>query len=173
RAARHSPGSAGRLSVRVISTAKEVSMPAQATALSPQALTSAAKAPILAYNDKDWDRVRASITPDFVYDEVGTRRKLQGADEVIAVWQGWAQAFPDSKATFHGALVSGNSVVLELTWKGSHKGQLQTPQGPVAATGKPIEIRACTIIEVAGEKAKLQRHYFDMATLLEQLGVKA
>jgi steroid delta-isomerase-like uncharacterized protein len=148
-------------------------MPPQATAVSPQALIDAAKAPVLAYNDKNWEKLKATITPDFIYDEVSTRRKVQGADAVIPVWQGWAQAFPDSKATFHSALVSGDSVVLELTWKGTHKGQLQTPNGPIAATGKPIEIRACAIMEMAGEKAKLQRHYFDMATLLEQLGVKA
>jgi steroid delta-isomerase-like uncharacterized protein len=152
---------------------KEGIMTPQATALSPQALIDAAKAPILAFNDKNWDRVRASITPDFVYDEVASGRKPEGADAVIPVWQGWAQAFPDSKATFNSALVSGNSVVLELTWKGTHQGPLQTPKGAIAATGKSIDIRACMIVEIAGERARLQRHYFDMATLLEQLGVKA
>jgi steroid delta-isomerase-like uncharacterized protein len=148
-------------------------MPPQATAVSPQALIDAAKAPVLAYNDKNWQKLKATITPDFIYDEVATRRKVQGADAVIPLWQGWAQAFPDSKATFNSALVSGDSVVLEVTWKGTHRGQLQTPNGPIAATGKPIEIRACAILEIAGEKAKSQRHYFDMATLFEQLGVKA
>jgi steroid delta-isomerase-like uncharacterized protein len=147
-------------------------MPAQATAVSPQALIDAAKAPILAYNEKNWDKMRSSVTPDFVYDEVATGRKAQGADAVLPLWQGWAQAFPDSKATFNNALVSGNSVVLEVTWKGTHKGPLQTPKGAIAATGKAIEIRACTTIEMAGGKAKLERHYFDMATLFEQLGVK-
>jgi steroid delta-isomerase-like uncharacterized protein len=148
-------------------------MPPQATAVSPQALIDAAKAPVLAYNDKNWQKLKATITPDFIYDEVATRRKVQGADAVIPLWQGWAQAFPDSKATFNSALVSGDSVVLEVTWKGTHRGQLQTPNGPIAATGKAIEIRACAILEIAGEKAKSQRHYFDMATLFEQLGVKA
>jgi len=148
-------------------------MPAQATAVSPQALIDAAKAPTLAYNDKNWDRVRATITPNFVYDEVATRRKLQGVDQVIVAFQGWAQAFPDSKATFHSALVSGDSVVLEVTWKGTHKGALQTPGGAIAATGSPIEVRACMIMEVEGDKAKAQRHYFDMATLLDQIGVKS
>ena len=148
-------------------------MPAQATALSPQALIDAAKAPLLAYNDKDWARAKASITPDFVYDEVATGRKQQGADLVIPLWQGWAQAFPDSKATFHSALLSGDSVVLEVTWKGTHKGPLQTPGGSIAPTGKAIEIRACNILEIAGDKARSQRHYFDMATLFQQLGVKA
>jgi steroid delta-isomerase-like uncharacterized protein len=148
-------------------------MPAQATAVSPKVLIDAAKAPILAFNEKNWDKVKASITPDFVYDEVGTRRKVQGAGEVTAVWQGWAQAFPDAKATIHSALASGNTVVLEATWKGTHQGPLQRPKGPVAATGKSMEIRACMIFEIAGEKARLQRHYFDMATLLEQLGISA
>jgi hypothetical protein len=38
---------------------------AQATTLSPQALITAAKALIEAYNDKDWERVKASITSGF------------------------------------------------------------------------------------------------------------
>jgi predicted ester cyclase len=61
--------------------------------------------------------------------------------------------------------------VLELTWKGTHLGPLQTPKGAIAATGKRIEVRACAIVEIAGEKARTQRHYFDMATLFQQLGV--
>jgi predicted ester cyclase len=62
-------------------------------------------------------------------------------------------------------------VVLELTWKGTHQGPLQTPNGAIAATGQRIEVRACAIVEIAGEKARAQRHYFDMATLFQQLGV--
>ncbi|HZE76405.1 MAG TPA: ester cyclase [Gemmatimonadales bacterium] len=144
-------------------------MSAQATAVSPQALIDAAKTPLIGYNEKKWDKVKASITAGFVYDEVATGRKVEGADATIAVWQGWAQAFPDSKATFHGALVSGSTVVLELTWKGTHKGPLATPTGSIAATGKTINVRACVIAEIAGGKARLQRQYFDMATLLQQL----
>jgi steroid delta-isomerase-like uncharacterized protein len=144
-----------------------------ATKLSPQQLTDAAKAPFLAYGKKDWEAVRASITPDFVYDEVATQRKAQGVDAVSALWRGWATALPDSAPTFHSALVSGDTVVLELTWRGTHTGPLETPGGSIAATGKRIELRACNVIEIAADtgKAKLQRQYFDMATLLNQLGV--
>jgi steroid delta-isomerase-like uncharacterized protein len=145
---------------------------AQGTTLSPQALTDAAKALILAYNDKNWDKCKASITPDFVYDEVATGRKVTGADQTIDIWKGWAQAFPDSKGSFLGTYVTNSgAVVLEVNWKGTHKGPLQTPNGPIAATGKRIDVRACLIIEVAGERAKSQRQYFDMATLFQQLGV--
>ena len=145
-------------------------MPAQSTMMSPQQLVNAAKAPILAFNEKNWDAVRASISPDFVYDEVPTGRKVQGADQVIPLWQGWATAFPDAKATFQRELVCGNTVVLEQTWQGTHKGPLQTPGGQIPATGKRIDVRACMTVEVVGDKAKMQRHYFDMGTILQQIG---
>jgi steroid delta-isomerase-like uncharacterized protein len=145
-------------------------MPAQSTMMSPQQLINAAKAPILAFNEKNWDAVRASITSDFVYDEVPTGRKVQGADQVIPLWQGWATAFPDAKATFQRELVCGNTVVLEQTWQGTHKGPLQTPNGSIPATGNRIDVRACMTVEVVGDKAKMQRHYFDMGTILQQIG---
>jgi steroid delta-isomerase-like uncharacterized protein len=148
-------------------------MPAQSTMLSQQQLIDAAKAPLIAFNEKNWDAVRASITSDFVYDEVATHRRVQGVDQVIPLWQGWATAFPDAKCTFDRALPGDGTVVLELTWKGTHKGPLPTPQGPIPATGKRIDIRACFVTEIAGDKAKMQRHYFDMATMLQQLGVGA
>jgi len=65
----------------------------------------------------------------------------------------------------------GRKVVLEITWRGTHKGALTTPKGPIAPTGKQIELRSCVVCELAGEKTKVQRQYFDMGTLLQQIGV--
>jgi steroid delta-isomerase-like uncharacterized protein len=146
-------------------------MSAQATKLSPTQLITAAKAPILAYNDKNWDVLKSLLTPDFVYDEVATGRKVQGIDHVLPVWQGWAAALPDSKATFHNACASGDTVVLEVTWRGTHQGALHTPKGAIPPTGKPIELRSCVVCEMAGEKCRSQRQYFDMGTMLQQIGV--
>jgi steroid delta-isomerase-like uncharacterized protein len=145
-------------------------MPAQSTIIPQQQLIDTAKAPTLAFNEKNWDAVRASVSTDFVYDEVATNRKVEGVDQVIPLWQGWAAAFPDAKATFHRELVSANTVVLEISWRGTHKGSLQTPAGPIAATGKRIDVRACMIVDVVEDKAKAERHYFDMTTLLQQIG---
>lgn len=140
--------------------------------MSQQTLVDAAKAPTLAYNEKNWDAVNRAVTSDLDYDEVSTQRKLHGASEVIDAWKGWATAFPNSKATFESAYVSGNIVVLELTWRGTHNGPLQTPTGNIPATGKPIEMRACQVVDVAADgKARGIRQYFDMATMLKQLGV--
>lgn len=145
---------------------------ATATQLSPGALLTAAKAVIEAYNTKDWKRVKSSITPDFEYDELATGRRMTGVDATIEAWQGWARAFPDSVGTIRREYATREGLaVLELTWTGTHKGTLEGPTGAVAATGKSIEIPACAIFEFTGERARVQRHYFDMVTMLRQIGV--
>jgi steroid delta-isomerase-like uncharacterized protein len=147
-------------------------MAAQQVIETEQQVIEAAKAPIVAYGNKDWTAVKAGIAPDAVYDEVATHRRIQGADDVISLWRGWATAFPDSKATFHSARASDGTATIELTWRGTHSGPLKTPDGEIAATGKKIEIRACQVVDVADGKAKVIRQYFDMATMVQQLGVK-
>lgn len=145
-------------------------MPAQSTLISERQLVESAKAPLLGFNQKNWNAIKAGITSDFVYDEVATGRRAEGADQAIAFWQGWATAFPDAQATFDRELASGNTVVLQVTWRGTHQGPLQTPEGAIAPTGKRIDIRACMVVDVADDKAKAHCHYFDMGTLLQQIG---
>jgi len=130
-----------------------------------------ASAPTMAFSEKDWEAARAALTPDFVYDEVATERRVEGADQVLEVWKGWAEAFPDSRSTINVEHVSGDTVVLEITWNSRHTGPLRLPDGEIPPTGRQVEFRACQILEVAGDRVRSMRHYFDMATMLRQLGV--
>jgi steroid delta-isomerase-like uncharacterized protein len=139
--------------------------------MAQQTIVDVAKAQVSAYNDKNWGAATEALAPDVVYDEVATNRKISGANQVITTWKGWAAALPDSRATFDSVQVAGNTIVLELTWRGTHRGPLQTSTGQIPATNKPIEIRACQVVEVKDGKVQLVRHYFDMATMLAQLGV--
>ncbi len=142
-------------------------MPSQAVL----SVSDVAKASVYAFNEKNWDKVRKTITQGVVYDEVATGRKAEGTEEVVSMWRNWATALPDSNATILGEYVSGNKVVLELAWNGTHTGPLQTPSGTIAPTGRKITVRACQVLEIAGDKVSNLRHYFDMVTLLTQLGV--
>jgi steroid delta-isomerase-like uncharacterized protein len=135
------------------------------------ALITAAKAPVVAYNNKDWDAVRAAVVPGFKYDEVATHRKLEGPEQVIEAWKGWATAFPDSKATFHSAHVAGNVVVIEITWTGTHTGPMATPDGEIPATGNSLEMRGVIVGEISDGKVAKQTQYFDMMTMMTQLGL--
>jgi steroid delta-isomerase-like uncharacterized protein len=129
-----------------------------------------AKAATTAYNDKNWDKAKAVFDEKGVYDEKATGRRIQGIGQIIEAWQGWAKAIPDSKATFVAEYASGNTAILEVVWKGVHTGPLQTPTGTIPASNKRIEVPACQVVEVEGGKVRSFTHYFDMMTLLTQIG---
>jgi hypothetical protein len=44
--------------------------------MSQQSLIDAAKAPSIAYNNKDWNAVKAAVTPDFLYERNGRFKGL-------------------------------------------------------------------------------------------------
>ena len=139
--------------------------------MSNQEIIDAAKAPTYAFNENDWDKVRETLTEDFVYEEVCTNRKAQGVENVIEIWKGWRIAFPDIHGTINNAFGSGGQVVKEITWQGTNTGTLHLPEVERPATGKSIEIRSCEIWEIGNGKAESQIHYIDMMTFMQQLGL--
>jgi predicted ester cyclase len=104
--------------------------------MADQDLVGAARGVVDAFNAADWNRTKELLTEDSVYDEVGTSRCLAGHGEIIPALQGWREGMPDVKGTVESAVSTGNTVVLEVTWRGTHTGPLPGPSGPIAATGK-------------------------------------
>jgi steroid delta-isomerase-like uncharacterized protein len=135
--------------------------------MSGESLTDAARAYVEAFNSADWDRFETALTPDSVYDEVGTGRRVEGRQDIVELFQGWKQTMPDARATVTSALASGNEVVLELTWKGTMTG----PWGDTPATGKQQVTRAAIFLRFSGETVSESRQYFDSLALLQALGV--
>ena len=123
-----------------------------------------------AYNNGDWERFRASHAPDVVYEEVGTGQRAEGMDEYMQLLEGWQQAIPDGAATIRRTVQSGDTVVMELVWKGTQTGDLQTPGGTVPASGRQIEVEATMWSDFEGDQVRKTRHYLDIMTLLQQLG---
>ena len=129
-----------------------------------------AKAATVAYNEKDWDRIQAVFVENGVYDEKATGRRIQGIGQILESWRGWAQAIPDSKATIVAEHASGDTATLEVVWSGTHTGPLQTPSGAIPPSNQRIEVPACLVLKVEGGRVATYTHYFDMLTLLRQIG---
>jgi steroid delta-isomerase-like uncharacterized protein len=125
-----------------------------------------------AFNSGDWERVRAGLTSDSCYDELGTERKIDGPEQIVEVFKGWKEAFPDAAGTVTSAFASGDTAVLEVTWNGTHTGPLTTAEGSVPASGKRQKTPAALFYTFEGDKIKESRHYFDTLTLLKQIGVE-
>jgi steroid delta-isomerase-like uncharacterized protein len=139
--------------------------------MAEQNLINVARENLEAYNAGDWQRLKASLATDVVYHDIGGQRRTQGADQLVETYQGWKKAGPDSKGTITNSLVSGNTVVFQLTWTGTQTGPLQTPDGSFPASGKTWNAPGAQVILIENEKIKELFQYYDALTILQQLGV--
>jgi steroid delta-isomerase-like uncharacterized protein len=129
-----------------------------------------ARESIEAFNAGDWERMKAALTADSIEEEVATGRRMRGPQEIMQTAQGWKSAFPDAKGTITNAVASGNTVTQEITWEGTQTGPLEGPGGAIPASGKRVKVRAVQVLTYEGEKIKENHHYFDMMTMLQQMG---
>jgi predicted ester cyclase len=60
--------------------------------------------------------------------------------------------------------------VQEVTWEGTHSGELEIPQGTIPASNRRVTIYAVQVVECEDGHIRENRHYFDMLGMLQQLG---
>jgi steroid delta-isomerase-like uncharacterized protein len=138
--------------------------------MAEQNLVQAGRELIEAFNSGDGNRFKKYLAADVVYDEVATQRKIQGADAWVQLWEGWRRAMPDVKGTITNTVASGNTVMQEITWDGNQTGPLELPGGTFPASGKRQITRSSHVLIFEGDRVKQCRHYFDVLSLLQQLG---
>jgi steroid delta-isomerase-like uncharacterized protein len=130
-----------------------------------------AREAIECFNADEFDRFRSLLADDSWEEELATQRRFEGADAQVEALRGWKQAFPDGNGTVNKACADGNTVTLEITWEGTQSGPMQTPDGrELPASNKRATVRACQVMEVEDGKIMATRHYFDLMTLLQQIG---
>lgn len=76
-------------------------------------------------------------------------------------------AFPDINLTIEDTVAEGDRVVIRLTGRGTHKGNLMG----IAPTGKSISVNATVISHHAGGKQVEVWICIDQLGMLQQLGV--
>jgi steroid delta-isomerase-like uncharacterized protein len=133
-------------------------------------LTQASADLIDAFNEADWERFRGVLSPDTVYTETGTGRRVEGADAYLTLCQGWKVALPDVRGTIRGAIAAEDLVAQEILWEGTHTGPMETPGGTLPPSGAQISVEASLWVRFHGDKAREVHHYLDVLTLLQQIG---
>ncbi len=136
-----------------------------------QSAVDVARESIECFNAGDLDRLRALLADDSYEEEFSTQRRLEGVDAQVDAARGWKEAFPDGRGTIHAAYADGNTVTIELTWEGTQSGPMRTPDGQeLPPSNRHGAVKACQVIEVEDAKIKATHHYFDLMTILEQIG---
>ncbi|WP_275783744.1 ester cyclase [Pararhizobium gei] len=83
----------------------------------------------------------------------------------------FARAFPDVHRELLSIYVVENVVVVELATRGTHEGALALPSGPLAPTGKSIDVPSCDVFHLENGKVASFHCYNAVSVMLQQLGV--
>jgi len=91
---------------------------------------------------------------------------------VRAMLGGYISAFPDNRFEVKNAIESGEQVMLEGDWVGTHTGPLPLPTGQsVPATGRAVRSPFATVFRVREGRIVSHRSYWDLTGFLAQLGL--
>lgn len=122
-------------------------------------------------NDGQWERT-AELFRDDVVSELPGSPPLRGIEPFLAYGRVFATAFPDIDMQVRSAVESGDHIVVEGTFAGTHTGPLATPDGnEVPPTGKRVEFTFADAFDVQDGKISAHRVYFDQMALMAQLGL--
>ena len=124
-----------------------------------------------AFSAGDWKAYKAVMKDDAIYEEEATGRRVQGVDAIQQAVEPWKRAFPDLNATIKEIIGSGDALVVELEWTGTHRGPLVGPFGNVPPTGKQGKLAAVQVVRFDGDRIREIRHYFDLLSMLRQMGI--
>lgn len=129
-----------------------------------------AKRALEAFNAHDERRMREINAPDVVFEAPGDVR-LEGADAATAYAMAWLRAFPDATITSHNEIASGDWVVREFTFSGTHEETLAGPDGDIPATHRRLSGRGVEVLRIAGDRVTEDHLYFDQVQVMTQLGL--
>jgi steroid delta-isomerase-like uncharacterized protein len=121
-----------------------------------------------AENRHDPDGVVASFhQPNYDIAPFGDAGQMNGAQAVRELWQGMIAGFPDLHIEPGRHHHADDAVFVEVTLSGTHQGEWIG----IPATGRQGSVRVACLYEFEEDRLVCERVWFDMATILRQLGV--
>jgi predicted ester cyclase len=91
---------------------------------------------------------------------------------ILSQLKSWKTAFPDAESEVTNQITVGDRVATAFTFRGTHTGPLLGSMGTIPATGKHVELEMELVNWFRGGKVHQARESFDLAGLLDQLGVR-
>jgi steroid delta-isomerase-like uncharacterized protein len=101
------------------------------------------------------------------YELIATGEVYDGEEEVAGYYQASRAAFPDQRNELLAMHHSDDAVIVEFDLLGTHKGPLRG----IPPTGREFRCRMVSLFFFEGERIVCERVYWDLATILRQLGL--
>jgi steroid delta-isomerase-like uncharacterized protein len=122
---------------------------------------------VLAENRRDIPGLLATLVDDPLYVVMATGQEYRGSEGVASFYQGLFDGLPDATFDLVSVTVGETMVVEESRFRGAHNG----PLFGIPASKKFVTFPLIIMFPVVGERFHGERLYFDMNTLLMQMGL--
>jgi len=123
-------------------------------------------------SDPAWlDKSMAAFAADAEDIDVPSGAILRGPDGHKRIALFFAESFPDGRVELTNAFATEDQVTLEGTLCWNDTGSLHLPSGALPSMRCSGELRCCFVFQIRNGKIVNNRHYYDMMTMLEQLGL--
>ena len=112
----------------------------------------------------------ATLTADCVFEDVALQRTFHGRTGAAEYYRMWWSAFAVEVQLQDGARhwIADDLLVSETSYAGKHVGEFLG----IAATGRPIQLRFVVFVTFRGGFFAGERFYYDLTTLLRQIGAE-
>jgi steroid delta-isomerase-like uncharacterized protein len=96
---------------------------------------------------------------------------LHGGQASTGYAMAWLNAFPDARLVIRNEIITGDTIVQEFTFEGTHTATLSAPTGDIPATNRRLSGRGVQVLKVRDGLIADTQLYFDQVDVLTQLGL--
>jgi steroid delta-isomerase-like uncharacterized protein len=121
-----------------------------------------AEAWIAAWNSHDAEKLAALFTEDVMYEDIPFGEVNHGRQELRKFAASEFEAVPDLKVELKNSSIQGGHGSIEWLFTGTDKG--------IFKTGKQFSVRGASIITVKNGKISRNVDYYDVTTMMRQVG---
>ena len=121
-----------------------------------------------AENSQDVDKFASFYADDCVWEDVALGLVNRGKKEVKAYFKTMFVAIPDLRFEVQSVFVEGDWGVCEWLMTGTQAGDFP---GLPSAVGKSFSVRGVSVIQLQNGKISRNSDYWNLATLLQQVGL--
>jgi len=125
---------------------------------------------IEAFNAHDEKALLALDTSDSTLTAPGGAA-LRGSQASSGYAMAWLNAFPDARMVVRNEVITGDTIVQEFTFEGTHTATLHSPTGDIPATNKRLSGRGAQVLKVRDGLIADTQLYFDQVDVMTQLGL--
>ena len=123
-------------------------------------------------SDPAWlDKCMAAFAADAELIDIPSGATLHGPEGYMRLGLFFVENFPDQRVELTDVFATEDRVTVECIWRWNDTGPLYLPAGALPSRRRSGELPGCFVFQIREGKIASVHSYYDMLTLMEQLGL--